>query len=184
VIIDVSISEEMHRNVSVETSRPLKHIGKAMLVSSSMFDLTDFKPRPDFDLIIPPFKYGENPPELWSKLPSLLPIRRKYLISYQETDLGFKKDDLKNIIEEPLNLINDDKTSDKVIIDFHCQPKSDLKRFCGTSESRGQILLKSTFALILTSSKISDLHRRLTETLESGAIPVFLCHPDCTVSKN
>ena len=91
------------------------------------------------------------------------------------------------MIEEPLNLINDDKTSDKVVIDFHCKKsveKNLLNRLCGTLESRKQLLEKSNFALIIfggaeISPDFSSVFQRMTEALESGAIPVFLCLPDC-----
>ena len=91
------------------------------------------------------------------------------------------------MIEEPLNLINDDKTSDKVVIDFHCKKsieKNSLNRLCGTLESRKQLLEKSSFALIIfggteISPDFSSVFQRITEALESGAIPVFLCLPDC-----
>ena len=36
------------------------------------------------------------------------------------------------MVEEPLNLINDDKTSDKVVIDFHCKAVENPHLLCGT----------------------------------------------------
>ena len=36
------------------------------------------------------------------------------------------------MVEEPLNLINDDKTSDKVVIDFHCKGVENPHLLCGT----------------------------------------------------
>ena len=58
---------------------------------------------------------------------------------------------------------------------------------CGTSESRRNLLKKSIFALILTDSKhnkFDGVFQRITEALESGAIPVFLCLPSCYEIKN
>ena len=62
--------------------------------------------------------------------------------------------------------------------------KNSLNRLCGTLESRKQLLEKSNFALIIFGGAeigpdFSSVFQRITESLESGAIPVFLCLPDC-----
>lgn len=147
-----------------------ENLGKAMIASDSI------KPRIGFDILVPSVKYLEMPNEMWSKLPNLLPVRRKYLVSYQEPDYNKV---VKNLIEEPLNLINDDKTSDKVIIDFHCKKSLDTFELCGSFSSRQGILTKSNFALILTTSSLKNRVTRINEALESGSIPVFICFPDC-----
>ena len=156
-----------------------KNLGKAMIASSNYFDLAGLKPRIGFDIILPPVKYFEVPSDLWSKLPSLTPVRRKYLLSYQEPLLDENKG-LKAVIEEPLNLINDDKTFDKVVINFHCKESQNKKNemfLCGTFQQRSDLQKKSIFTLILASSKISNIQQRLSEALESGSIPVFICLP-------
>lgn len=173
ILIDVTIHEESE-NVSTNIAA-LENSGRAMIASSRLFDSVSF--RPSFDVVLPSFKYLDNPPDLWSKLPNLVPIRRKFLVTYQEPFLAENKR-IREIIEEPLSLVNDDKTNDKVVIDFHCRSEVEVG-LCGSFQKRGQLLQKSNFALILSSSKTSDLLKRLSEALESGTIPVFICLPDC-----
>ena len=170
ILIDINMSE----NNGTLSSR-IEQSGKAMIASSQIFDIQ--KPRPGFDIPMPNFKYFDQSSDLWSKMPNLVPIRRKYLITYQES-VRSTTNPLQAIIEEPLNLINDDKTTDKVIIDFHCKQSGDMG-LCGTYENRQKILLKSTFALVLDTSKPSELFLRMSEALENSAIPVFLCLHDC-----
>ena len=174
VLIDTSLEANVKQSRN-NTNPGLGNLSKAMIVSANYFEKNPL--RFGFDVLAPNFRYSEKPSDLWSKLPSLLPLRRKYLISYQEPDLSENKA-IKDLIEEPLNLINDDKTSDKVVIDFHCKPSMENSKLCGTFESRKQLLLKSNFALIL-GSKTSHVLDRISESLESGSIPVFLCLPDC-----
>ena len=178
IIIDFSI--QMNNNISHHKTSYFKReeIGKAMIVSSNFFDENGL-PRIGFDLGVPVFKYLDNAPDLWSRLPSLMPVRRKYLMSYQEPAYLSENKLIKDMIEEPLNLINDDKTSDKVIIDFHCKDSNEEPTLCGTYESRQKVLLKSNFVLILTTSRLSTILQRITEALENGVVPVFICAPDC-----
>lgn len=151
--------------------RRIENAGKAMIASDKIM------PRYGFDILVPSFKYLESPSDLWSRLPSLMPVRRKYLISFQTPQSKDLKE-VKDIIEEPLALINDDKTDDKVVVDFHCKMNKDMD-LCGTFESRRKLLEKSNFALIISSASLSSVLRRITEALETGAIPVFVCLPDC-----
>ena len=95
---------------------------------------------------------------------------------------------IKDIIEEPLNLINTDKTSDNVVIDFHCkESEENSHKLCGTFESRKKLLEKSNFALILGSTQnnqLTSVLQRISEALEFGAIPVFMCLPNCNEFKS
>ena len=173
ILIDINIEHNGNQSVTI----PERSLGKAMIASSRIFDR--LKVRSGFDVPMPVFKYYDQPSDLWSKLPGLVPIRKKYLLTYQEPFL-VENEEMKNLIEEPLNLINDDKTNDKVIIDFHCAKSPQDPGFCGTFESRQKILSKSTFALILSTVKQSDLFQRLSEALECGAIPALICLTDCS----
>ena len=124
VIIDGSI----YQVNDASKERPLKRsennlnmTGKAMIVSADNF-LGNFLPRLEFDIIVPKFRYLDKPTELWKMLPPLLPVRRKYLFSYKEPKLLENKA-IKNIIKETLKTINNDKTSDEVVINFNCKPE-------------------------------------------------------------
>ena len=172
ILIDINIEHNGNQSSTIAE----RSIGKAMIASSRIFN--DFKIRPGFDVPMPVFKYYDQPSDLWSKMPGLVPIRRKYLLTYQEPFLP-ENQGMKNLVEEPLNLINDDKTGDKVIIDFHCAQAQE-SGFCGTFESRKKILTKSTYALILSTAKPSDMFQRLSEALECGAIPALVCLTDCS----
>ena len=117
VIIDTSLEANDKQSQNNKINHGLDNISKAMVVSANYFETNSL--RFGFDVLAPNFRYSEKPSDLWSKLPSLLPLRRKYLISYQEPYLS-ENEAIKDLIEEPLNLINDDKTSDKVVIDLYC----------------------------------------------------------------
>ena len=171
VVIDVSISEQESSGKQVLNPQ-ISDIGRSAFVSSTLFD-GSLRIRPGFDLAVPPFKHMESPQDLWTHLPSLLPVRRKFILSYQG-NLPVSK-----VTQDTLEHINNDQTDDKASLDFNSS---------GNQEQRSQILLSSTFNLIITDEKlktndISSTHRRLTEALEAGAIPVFLCKPDCVETK-
>ena len=181
LILDVNIAYYPNETSSNEFKvYDYKNSGKSMIVSWKYFDKV--KPRLNFDVIVPPVKYFEVSSDLWKRLGSLVPIRRKYLMSYQEPYLSENKA-VRDLIEEPLNLINDDKTSDKVVVDFHCKPGSEAG-FCGTFERRSDLLRKSIFTLILSTSKLSDVSQRITEALETSTVPVFICMPSCANFKH
>ena len=80
---------------------------------------------------------------------------------------------INEIIEEPLSLINEDKTNDKIIIETHIEAKKEL-------------LQKSTFALIFIDfkSQLNSVFQQITEALEFGTVPVFLCSMDCEIYKS
>ena len=81
VIIDTSLNLADKSNNSIRNHQFLDNTDKAMIVSADYFLKNTH--RIGFDIIVPKFRYSEKPSDLWSKLPSLLPIRRKYLISYK-----------------------------------------------------------------------------------------------------
>ena len=164
LLIDANIISFQNASAQLEHKDKPKDFGKGMIASWQYFD--EKKPRLHFDIIVPPIKYFDRSQDLWSKLGLLVPIRRKYLISYQEPLLTESKV-IRSIIEEPLNLINDDKTSDKVVVDFHCKASNSNPGLCATFTKRSDLLKKSIFTLILSSSKLSDISLRLTEALES-----------------
>ena len=176
LLIDTNIGSFQNESAQINYKAISKKFGKAMIASTQYFD--EIKPRLHFDIIVPPVKYFDLSPDLWSRLGLLVPIRRKYLMSYQEPLLTESKV-MRSIIEEPLNLINDDKTSDKVVVDFHCKASNSNTGLCATFTKRSDLLKKSIFTLILSSSKLSDISFRLTEALESSTIPVIICMSNC-----
>ena len=150
-----------HLVITDETN--LTKIGKAMVASSQSFDYQ--RHRNGFDVLLP------KALECKHDLDPLLPLNRKFLLSYQST---FEPKEIKNVIKVLKHNINHDDTNDRVKIDFNCQTD------CDSYEFRHEILSRSTFALILSTSKPSDINQRLYEALQSGSIPVFLCFQDCS----
>ncbi|XP_044730794.1 exostosin-3 [Chrysoperla carnea] len=173
-------------------------VGRSILVQSTFIDS---QYRPGFDLIVPPI-LGPPGGDVWQECVSMLPARRKYLLSFQGeskptehvnqvTNQYFeeieKTKHLDSFILEHLREMAVNSKSDKFNFQFECIPASEEKgtasiedwSLCGTDGMRRAILRESTFVLILApspSNYISTtlLQARIYEALRSGAIPVIL----------
>ena len=144
------------------------------------------KTRKSFDFLIPTFGLlEEDSSNLWRSLPAMIPLRRKYLYTFQTYRQSKTK--VHDVLRESLEAVNFDRTDDRVSVNFTCQnpvdPSIDEWNLCGDSERRKAVLLQSTFAIILhedTQDK-SLFSTRLTEALQQGSIPVIICiSKDCT----
>lgn len=152
--------------------------GRSILVQSTF---TDTQFRNGFDLIVPPI-LGPPGGDVWQECESMLPARRKYLLSFQgeskpiqasphRTNQYFGDDEndffdiettknLDSFILEHLREMASGSTNDKFYFQFECVPASEEKgtaliedwSLCGTDSLRKQILRESTFALILAPS--------------------------------
>ena len=70
---------------------------------------------------------------------------------------------IKVLPDQPLDSKNNDH---EVLLDFDCNEN------CFEAKT-------STFVLILSNTKMSEINQRLSEALESGSIPIFICFGDC-----
>ncbi|XP_022918959.1 exostosin-3 [Onthophagus taurus] len=174
--------------------------GRAIVVQST-FAYTSF--RYGFDLIASPI-LGPPGGDVWQECPSIIPARRKYLISFQGEIKDVKKtitnppnekyqffiDDYKELdrfIIDHLKEIEKGTTNDRFLFEFVCNPASDDSintgnldwGLCGTDSSRKSVLKDSTFTLIFAprSAELASttlLQARTYEALRAGAVPVIL----------
>ncbi|CAO1401237.1 unnamed protein product [Diamesa serratosioi] len=165
--------------------------GRAMLIQST-FNENQY--RHGFDLIVPPI-LGSPGGDVWQECSSMLPARRKYLLSFQgeiitgnQTGvvLDSEEQSLDSFIIDHLKEISNGVHSDKFYLQFECNPATEQTTvagnkdwyLCGTDNSRRTILKDSTFSLILVPEKLmvssTLLQARVYESLRSGAIPVVL----------
>lgn len=155
------------------------------IVAQSTFYSNQF--RPGFDLIVPPL-LGPPGGDVWQDCASIVPARRKYLLSFQgELTINKEADVLDEFIVEHLKEISDGPTQDKFLLQFECVPATEHQSntlnirdwsLCGTENSRKAILKESTFVLILAPSvnfvSSTLFQSRIYESLRSGSIPVVL----------
>lgn len=168
---------------------------RAMLVQSAF---SESQYRNGFDAIVPP-ALGPPNGDVWQECSSIVPARRKYLLTFQGemksingiNGLSGEKSQneeqtLDNFIVEHLKEISNGKSLDKFLLQFECIPATEQKTagsvrdwmLCGTDSSRKAILKDSTFSLLLSPGvgEVSStlFQARLYESLRSGAIPVIL----------
>lgn len=181
------------RDLSIGSGNAFKNqnIGRAMVVQSG-FDEYQF--RPGFDLIVPPI-LGPPGGDVWQECISMLPARRKYLLSFQgemkpvNETINPAEDDteaLDEFIIEHLKEMSGGMTMDKFFLQFECIPATEQKSFvairdwslCGTDSSRKNVLKDSTFVLVLAPGRhvVSStlIQARIYEALRAGAIPIIL----------
>ncbi|XP_034141384.1 exostosin-3 isoform X3 [Drosophila guanche] len=157
------------------------------IVIQSAFEMNQF--RPGYDLIVPPI-LGPPGGDVWQECASMVPARRKYLISFQgemrpRTD-SQASNPLDDFILEHLTDMSKGPTQDQFELQFQCVPATEQQEadsvsdwtLCGSDSSRKHLLKDSTFALILPplSGRVAStlMLARLYEALRSGAIPVIL----------
>ncbi|XP_022228476.2 exostosin-3-like [Drosophila obscura] len=157
------------------------------IVVQSAFELGQF--RPGYDLIVPPI-LGPPGGDVWQECASMVPARRKYLISFQG-EMRPKPDSqashpLDDFILEHLTDMSKGPTQDQFELQFQCVPATEQQEadsvsdwtLCGSDSSRKQLLKDSTFALILPplNERVAStlMLARLYEALRSGAVPVIL----------
>lgn len=167
--------------------------GRAILIQSSF---AENQYRNNFDVIVPPV-LGPPSGDVWQECSSMVPARRKYLLTFQgemkthndSITLDKAIDDettLNNFIVEHLKEMANGKSQDKFLLQFECVPATEQKSIgvvrdwmlCGTDSSRKAILKDSTFSLLLSPGigvvSSTLFQARLYESLRSGAIPVIL----------
>ncbi|XP_001362090.1 exostosin-3 [Drosophila pseudoobscura] len=157
------------------------------IVVQSAFELDQF--RPGYDLIVPPI-LGPPGGDVWQECASMVPARRKYLLSFQG-EMRPKTDPqgsnpLDDFILEHLTDMSKGPTQDQFELQFQCVPATEQQEvdsvsdwtLCGSDSSRKQLLKDSTFALILPplNGRVAStlMLARLYEALRSGAVPVIL----------
>ncbi|ALC42125.1 botv [Drosophila busckii] len=177
------------RDLSSTRNNPLlgQNTMRAIVVQSS-FERNQF--RPGYDLIVPPI-LGPPGGDVWQECASMLPARRKYLLSFQGElrPTGIVQtaaQPLDDFILEHLKDMSHGATQDQFQLQFECVPAIEQHQelalvdwtLCGTESSRKQLLKDSTFALILPplGARVSStlMLARLFEALRSGAVPVIL----------
>jgi alpha-1,4-N-acetylglucosaminyltransferase EXTL3 len=173
--------------------------GRNHILYSSTLDLSGLKSRamvaqPSFARntfkmgfdIVTPFAHVEEGKELgevWRATPDLLPLHRKYLVTFEGTrDNGVKmgtreSNDFDIKVLEHLKKIDSDNTDDRALIDYECSAADEtLEHFaldgeiqlCHDEAERKKILMESTFVLVLapqTSVSSKQFQLRLAEAL-------------------
>lgn len=161
---------------------------RAIIVQSS-FRKSQF--RPGYDIVVPPI-LGPPGGDVWQECASMVPARRKYLLTFQgelipeKTPASDPPDALDEFIIEHLRDISGGSTQDKFLLQFKCVPATEHKfnlslrdwTLCGTDSSRRATLKDSTFTLILPpgGNQVTTtlMQSRIYEALRSGSIPVIL----------
>ena len=103
--------------------------------------------------------------DLWSEMTSsLLPLRRKFLLSYEGTIPG--SSDYSHLILSTLSKVGQDQTDDLVSVNATCATST--SGLCGTETSRRRVLKDSTFAVIFVEENpvIAEVNQRLFESLQ------------------
>lgn len=173
-----------------------KDTGRAIIIQSTF---TEQKYRKGFDIVVPPV-LGPPNGDVWTECASMVPARRKYLLTFQGemktindsiNDINVEKPTseettLNNFIIDHLKEMGIGKSQDKFMLQFECIPATEQKAtssmrdwmLCGTDSSRKAVLKDSTFSLLLSPAvgEVSStlFQARLYESLRSGAIPVIL----------
>merc|ERR1719154_319085 len=131
--------------------------GRAIL-AQRFVNLTKF--RPNYDLVLPPLNQAGVP--VWDVSPSLIPVTRRYLLSYQgqlnKNNLPDYTSNIKQVVSS-LEKMKYGKTKDEFLLKFTCD--NDARDgpvhpgdwlLCQDSRERKKILDSSTFTLILSGS--------------------------------
>lgn len=164
--------------VIVKDQEPTPEHSYRALIGSTSFSRRSF--RSDFDLVLPHLSVPDEVEEPWREVPPLLPLHRRYLISYQDhVDLNELTKEERALFES-LKQIGLDQTDDQVILELDC-PLSEEDGLCHTNAKRSQTLEASTYTLIpiLGPPIVSSAHmqQRLYEALKENSIPVIVGHP-------
>ncbi|KAJ8956808.1 hypothetical protein NQ318_014222 [Aromia moschata] len=149
------------------------------------------------------FSFTDTGGDVWQECAPMLPVRRKYLLSFQgemnrnhnaaspqpssKQNGSTQNSELDKFIIDHLQQLAKSDTSDNFFFDFECTLATDENInvetrdwiLCGTESSRKSILRKSTFVLIFAPGygeliSTTLLQARVYEALRSGAIPVIL----------
>ena len=157
---------------------------RAVLVQPS-FERTLF--RSSFDIVAPFYSPNDNVIASNHATVPLLPLHRKYLITFEGSWSGITHGQYARRLLEIVQSIDTDDTDDHAYIDLEC-PDIDqsLKQFdnqneefllCHNKEDRIKYLMNSTFVLILAPMRTLTTHhfqKRVSEALQCGAIPVVV----------
>ncbi|KAK3088364.1 hypothetical protein FSP39_018243 [Pinctada imbricata] len=179
--------------------------GRAMLVQSPFIES---KFRHKFDIIVPP-SMGKAEGDVWEELPMISPIRRTYFLSFwgqfrgvisqnsakieglDDKNGGKSKEILESSILSQVesvvvSALKDIQSVDEneFFVKFSCDSVGPGAingewSICGTDLQRKDLLIKSTFSLILAPANTSYVSStvfqlRLYESLKHGAVPVIL----------
>ncbi|KAH8415869.1 hypothetical protein KR222_002318, partial [Zaprionus bogoriensis] len=177
------------RDLNSKRTNPLlqQNTMRAIIVQSS-FERLQF--RPNYDLIVPPI-LGPPGGDVWQECASMVPARRKYLLSFQgelrpTAAVQSQSQPLDDFILDHLRDMSRSSTQDQFMLQFQCVPATEVQEsdtlpdwtLCGSDSSRKQLLKDSTYALILPplGQRVSStlMLARLYEALRSGAVPVIL----------
>ena len=155
------------------------------LVVQPQFDRTAF--RFGFDIVAPFHASAENLKVSWQSTVDLLPLHRKFLITFEGKWSGINQRNYAMKLLGLLQNIDADDTEDHAHIDHQCLHQDEsLKQYdtqdeefllCRNSKERAVLLKNSTFVLIIAPVKSLTTHHfqiRLTEALRHGAIPVVV----------
>ena len=144
--------------------------------------------RSDFDIVAPfhhePMK-GRLLGSIWDSTVDLLPLRRRYLVTFEGKWVGRSGD--QSAIELLHRLKNRSTEEDSILIDHDC-PNIDefLEQYglrdeefflCRYESERSNLLQESTFVLIVAPKSSHSSHHfqmRLYEALRYGAVPVIV----------
>ena len=179
----------------------LDDVGRAILVQQSF---TTNRYRNRYDIILPalPRLVHQTQP-VWKTYPSMVPITRKYLVSFHgeyKTVAGGAHGarnaaSLQPRLIESLAGLENSGTKDQFSIALQCKERSfeviDQDWYlCDKEEDRLDTLEQSTFSLVIGSDNSSVVHSRsflarLLESLQSGSIPVILgtAEPDLPLAE-
>lgn len=155
------------------------------LIVQPHFDRTSFRFR--FDMVAPFHAPTENLKVLWHSTVDLLPLHRKYLVTFEGKWSGVSQGKYAMKLLGLVQNIDIDDTEDHALIDHEC-PHLDksLQQYntrdeefllCHNRKERANLLMNSTFVLIIVPLKSLTTHHfqiRLTEALRYGAIPVIV----------
>jgi len=179
IVITDEVKNSMWPNQMVLYPKDFPRLSRS-IVASDTFSKAHF--RPDYDFILPSWSslksLNGKEDHLWRATPPLLPVRRKYLISFwgQKSALTALEEDLLGRIKK----ITEDQTEDVAFVNTNCDGHGidDDWQLCGTSEERIDLLKDSTFTLVLeppSSMKSTEpFQKRLFEALQCGSVPVVI----------
>ncbi|XP_017959865.1 exostosin-3 [Drosophila navojoa] len=170
---------------SARTNPLLQQNTMRAIIVQSTFERDQF--RPNYDLIVPPI-LGPPGGDVWQECASMVPARRKYLLTFQgelrPSQAALQP--LDDFIMEHLKDMSRSSTQDQFLLQFQCVPATEQQEtgslgdwtLCGSDSSRKQLLKDSTYVLILPplGQRVSStlMLARLYEALRSGAVPVIL----------
>ncbi|TRY69988.1 hypothetical protein TCAL_02823 [Tigriopus californicus] len=165
--------------VMVTGQDPIPAHSYRALIGSTSFSRRSF--RSGFDLVVPNhLSIPDLVDEPWRDTPPLLPLHRRFLVSYQDHQDLVQLTESERALFESLRQIGLDQTDDQVSLELNC-PISEEDGLCHTDDKRAHTLESSTFTLIpilgppmLSSAQVQ---RRLFEALKHNSIPVIIGHP-------